>query len=496
MIVDVIAVVLALVVDPGGSCNNTNDTVVSPPGKQPGTVQNQGCAQGDIVLSVTVNAEGDIVVAGAGVEETVAVTLTSPASCVSSYVWHSAEIHECGSELLDFNCNPKQHIVRVKYFESDDPCPDTTDLLALVKTYAANVLAGNPFSIPLSCKVLPDATATLDPVAKKRNSAGIVKCGVDPAGPPPNPYPAPTWQEFGTHVYVDVMQRPGQVDIESFIPPGVLVDGVFGVQLEGSIDLPSPVLPDVLDAVRLSHAPFPSANDLECAVEQIVWLPDEELGVVAHRDVTHISGDFWVDGRFSLDRYLSVLSVDDHGHDELVQFAESWTRDGSVYHAQSGLESGTVYPAKNGAASFIAASELVDGEFLSRWVSDPFALEHLIGTPFVELDELDGQRVFRRALPDGQLEVLVDDGGSIPRLVEQRKFVGASLRERTSFGRYVEVASGVWRPMLIRVDVLDASGQLQRTKEYALAGRPAVLVGEPTLEYPQPTLDRWSIWVR
>ena len=157
-----------------------------------------------------------------------------------------------------------------------------------------------------------------------------------------------------------------------------------------------------------------------------------------------------------------------------------------------------VYPVKNGAAAFISSCELLTAVRLSEWLTDPFGLGVLGSTGFVEaVGDVDGQLRFERERFGQRLTLVVDQHGAVPRIIERTVHdrQGVLLR-RSTYGRVMEVGPGAWRPMDLLDEALETDGSPARSTLYSLSGRTEILSAQPSMQWPQPTLDRWTIWIR
>lgn len=470
-------------------CDGVYKRFQSHPGYQPSAETSATCGESSVTVHVKVTGEGDIIIASADIEGSVAVTVKTPGSCPSQKLWIDEDLHDCGTPLSGWNCNPEARKIPIKLYGNEDPCPaiPTGDALEafITGSWIPTTIPNIPLVVP--CMGLTDITNTLPKGARYRWTAKATRCRKGG-----HAYETPTSTEYyatadgstivtglyGETVYGD----PAEYYFDSLVEEGSVLPGLTVIEgLEGlsaqlgehlggaentraqSLATTYPAL-DWLDNLHVNA----SISDLTSEGE---WVGSEASFLCDLRQ----SGDFQVSKTFSLEL--------EGGGEEF--FTERFTMiQGNLYSMLEGGNASMAHLGINGASVLTMQGPLGALSYIQEWFNNPTRISN---SGIMEHSErettggsvltqavgyrLDGDpdSTLAQALIGSQWNLGLDEEGVPFEAVRMDRFTNV-MRERLTLNAHATIAPGVLRPMDVTIEEFSPQGEPTRIVQLKFSG--------------------------
>lgn len=491
-----------------GPCPHTAYTEIHGEGVQPPILW--PCAS-----AVTIDLE---LVGGAGADGSVSLEISTPEQCVKSYKSYSGAIHECqGAPSEGTYCTAIGGFVEVKVWEAGDPspCPEIPsigDVFSSLSWEAVQALIEGGGALSLNCKPLIETTDQLEPDAKQRRTARVHACDEAGALGAGGPELDGVTLYYGTgDSTVEVLQqfgRPTPSEVDQLIPSESALPGMTRIDGIGSLaPLIDPFgaceLPEVVSNVLEAHPSVDWIDDLTAVVQSERWVESGgELTLRSNLNTTISS--LRSDGSFVSSRPSSIV---DPESGERTDYFTTWLGEaGHIYRTEASADIGSVLPRQNGAAARELQTSLSHLADLMQWMRRPFGFWRGSAMEYSVIDEVDGVTTVSAELDwagggEPEAAILGDtwtfrikDVGGVPRVLSsERTRANGAVAERRTYGRYRELAMGIWRPMHVVVDDFNADGSHRLTTRIQLSGSVEPLGDPRDLYIPNPASGVWRI---
>lgn len=502
-----------------GDCNHTYKRRLSHPGYQPDHQTSTTCGESSVTIHIKITGEGNFVIVSGEVEGSIAIQIKTPSSCATQKLWIPEDVHDCGTPLGGWHCNPEGRQIPIQLFLNPSPCPEIPTGAALEAFLTGAGIPGRLPNIPLTvpCGELVDVTEQLPPGARFYWTAKATRCQSSEEPVPGTATEAWTSPDGVSEVLglfgATVQGGAGTFDFGALAPSGETVGGV--VTLSGLAELQEVLAPLVgpadvplVEEIRGSYAPLDWIDHLRVEVSSSTRLANGEW--LAGTNV--FSGSFRADGDFHVTR---AGLLEQEGARPLP-YAVHYTRvGGDVFSSLDGGNSSMVHLAANGGATLVMQGPLAELEPVLRWVAHPLGLA---AATYVRHELVPGEEPDRLALHQSFAVEFADDlpplhlsrallgyawryvvdVSAAARVLSAERFQVASgnVQRRIEFASHAELAPGIWRPMEMTIHDLDPDGAVRRTLQYRFSGGRRANSSPLELRVPSNAENSWFVRVR